>query len=113
MCSNCGHPQGVPVQRAVGPIGAHPVGLRRTDGQAVAALIFGIVGLVVCPLIPSIVAVILGSQARARIASNPDLDGDGLAKAGVILGWVGIGLSALGVVFVVLAFALGAAGSGF
>jgi hypothetical protein len=70
--------------------------MRRTDGQAVASLVLGIASFVVCPLIPAIIAIVLGMQAKARIAADPSLDGEGLAKAGVILGWANI-------VFVVLA----------
>ena len=37
---------------------------RPTNGKATGALVLGICGLVVCPLICSIVAVVLGYQAR-------------------------------------------------
>lgn len=90
-CPKCGHPRaGV------------AVGRRRTDGNAVASLVLGILGVTFCPFIPSIIAVILGSQARAKIAQEPDLEGDPMAKAGVILGWVGIGLAVLGLIAAVL-----------
>jgi hypothetical protein len=48
------------------------------------------------PFIGSIVAVITGPMARKEIqASNGALSGDGLATAGIILGWIGIGLGVL------------------
>lgn len=97
-CPQCGHPRGLP---GTG---------RRTEGTAIASLILGIAGLIMCPLIPSIIAIILGSQARTKIANDPSLDGEGLAKTGVILGWVGIGLTALLIVGFVLLFAIGGAG---
>jgi hypothetical protein len=75
------------------------------EGSAVAALVLGIFGVISCPLILSIPAVIVGNQARAKIRSDPSLDGDGLARAGVILGWVGIGLAVVGLVAAILAFA--------
>ena len=53
----------------------------------------------VFPMIPSIAAVIVGQSARREIAADPNLGGDGLAQAAVILGWVGI---AIGVVIVAL-----------
>jgi hypothetical protein len=31
-------------------------------------------------------------MAEKRIAENPSLDGAGLARAGIIVGWVGIGV---------------------
>lgn len=48
----------------------------------------------------------MGSQARTKIRSDPTLEGESLARVGVILGWVGIGLAALGIVFGILALAL-------
>lgn len=84
-CPHCGHPRG----------GVGPAVARRNEGRAVASLILGIAGLVVCPLVPSILAIIFGNQAREKIRADPSLEGEGMAKAGVILGWVGIGLSIL------------------
>ena len=109
FCANCGAE--VSDQAPACPKCGHPragVGVRRTEGTAVASLILGILGITACPLILSIVAVILGSQARAKIRNDPTLDGDNLARAGVILGWVGIGMAALGLIIAVLALALGA-----
>ncbi|MGH2758288.1 MAG: DUF4190 domain-containing protein [Actinomycetota bacterium] len=92
-CPKCGHPRA-------------SAATTRTEGTAVAALVLGILGITTCPLILSIPAVIVGSQARAKIRSDPVLDGESLARAGVILGWVGIGLAAVGIVFAILAFVL-------
>ena len=71
------------------------------------ALVLGILGITTCPLILSIPAVIVGSQARTKIRNDPMLEGDSLARAGVILGWVGIGLAALALVAAVLALVVG------
>lgn len=103
-CPQCGHPG----PRPQGGV----AGARRTEGTAVASLVLGIAGLVVCPLICSILAVIFGSQAQGRIRADPSLEGEGMAKAGSILGWVGIGLTAIGIVVFVFAF-LVSAGSSF
>lgn len=70
-----------------------------TPGKATASLVLGIVGLVICPLVCSVLAVVFGKQAKDQIAANPGMGGAGLAQAGVVLGWVGIVLSALGLVF--------------
>lgn len=96
-CPKCGHPA-----RATG--GAVAMG-RRNEGSATASLVLGIAGLVVCPLVCSVLAVIFGNQAKRKIASDPSLDGEGMAKAGVILGWVGIGLAILGVIVIVISVA--------
>jgi hypothetical protein len=63
----------------------------RTPGQAVASLILGIVGLMFCPLIGSILALAFGYQAKGQIdASGGQLGGRGVALAGIILGWVSL-----------------------
>lgn len=79
-CPNCGRPQLVATTA------------RRTDGQAVASLVLGIAGIVICPIVCSIIAIVLGNQAKARLAADPALEGEGLARAGVILGYVGLGV---------------------
>lgn len=79
---------------------------RRTDGGAIASMIVGILGLIVLPIIASIVAIALGYGARRRIRANGTLDGDGFATAGIVTGWIGIVL--FGVIFLI---ALGAAAS--
>lgn len=68
---------------------------RRTEGMAVASLVLGIAGIIICPLICSILAIVFGSQAKGKIAADPSLEGEGMAKAGVVLGWIGIALSIL------------------
>ena len=69
-----------------------------TSGMAIAALILGISGLTFLPLLGSIIAVILGPMARSDIRRRPDeVSGDGIALIGLVLGWIGIGLTILGV----------------
>jgi Domain of unknown function (DUF4190)/zinc-ribbon domain len=70
------------------------------NGMAIASLILGIAGLTVLPLISSIFAIIFGYMARRDIRQRPSqTSGDGMAKAGIILGWIGVGLLVLGIVF--------------
>jgi hypothetical protein len=79
-----------------------------TSGKATAALVLGIVGLVMCGLLAGIPAIILGSQARREIdASQGRLAGRGAAQAGFILGIIGTVLSTLLIVLVIGLFALG------
>jgi hypothetical protein len=80
------------------------------EGSAVAALILGIFGIIACPLILSIPAVIVGLQAQAKIRQDPSLQGEGLARAGVILGWVGIGIFVVGAALAIIALAIGFGG---
>jgi hypothetical protein len=55
-------------------------------------LVLGILGLVLCPIICSVLAIIYGNQARQEIERDPSLGGAGTANAGYILGIVGLAL---------------------
>jgi uncharacterized protein DUF4190 len=63
----------------------------RTPGQAYASMILGIVGLFpLCPVILSVIAVILGFMAKNEIErSGGQLAGSGIALTGIITGFVG------------------------
>jgi hypothetical protein len=82
--------------------------VQRTSGYAIAALVLGIAGFFVFPVIPSILAVVFGNKAKDEIRANPSIGGDGLATAGLVLGWIGVALAVLGLLvlaLVLLAFA--------
>ena len=79
---------------------------RRTSGPAIASLVLGIVGVTVFPLIPSILALVFASRARDEMRADPTVTGEGLATAGVILGWIGVALSVLGLLFFVVTLAV-------
>lgn len=76
----------------------------RTSSLATVSLIFGILGYVFLPFIGALVAVICGHAARAEIRRAPPgtIDGDGLAMAGLVLGWIQLALCVLVVAFFVL-----------
>ncbi|HWC26176.1 MAG TPA: DUF4190 domain-containing protein [Solirubrobacteraceae bacterium] len=76
---------------------------RRRSGKATAALVCGILSLVLFGIILGAVAIVLGVAARKEIAADPALEGDGMALAGIITGAVGA----------VLAIVLIALGAGF
>ncbi len=75
---------------------------QRTSGYAIASLILGIVGFLVFPIVPSILAIVFGLKAREEFRRDPAVGGDGLATAGIVLGWVGLTLTALGLLFLQL-----------
>jgi Domain of unknown function (DUF4190) len=83
-----------------------------TSGAATASLILGICGLVVCPLVCSVLAIVYGKRAQREIAASQGrMGGESYASAGIITGWVGLGLCALGIVFFVFVLVLFAAGA--
>ena len=70
----------------------HPQG---TNGQAIGALVAGILGVPLCFCgIPSIIAIVLGILAMNE-TKRTGQDGRGMALAGVIIGGVGLVLAAL------------------
>lgn len=70
------------------------LGLRRTNGMAIAAMILGIVGIISFGMliIPQILAVIFGHIALGQCNREPDLDGRGMAIAGLIMGYIFVGI---------------------
>ncbi len=63
----------------------------RTSTLAVVSLVFGILSWCLLPFIGAIVAIICGHMARSEIRLAPvdaRLEGDGLAIAGLVLGYV-------------------------
>ncbi len=76
---------------------------RITNRFAVAALVCGIIGLVLCPL-TSIAAVVLAPLAKRQMAAHPDRYAGGrMAVTGQILGWLCIAVYvALGLFVTVL-----------
>ncbi|HVK53167.1 MAG TPA: DUF4190 domain-containing protein [Pseudoxanthomonas sp.] len=79
--------------------------VRQTSTLAVVSLVSGILGWTLLPLIGTIAAIITGHMARGEIRRMPDrLEGDGMALAGLILGWVAVAAWALGLVLVFALF---------
>lgn len=127
ICPTCGHPVGpsskdrppnVPAgpesfqqAPALGPNEfAQPAyGSKRTDGMAIASMVCGILGVIFFPVglsvVLSIVAIVLGKQSRDRIeASDGALNGLQFAKAGFILGIVGVVLGLFAILVVLAMF---------
>lgn len=78
---------------------------RRTSSLAVVSLVAGLLGWTFAPWLGSLIAIITGHMARAEIRRDPaGLEGDGLAIAGLVLGWAMILLTLLTALAVVLFF---------
>jgi Domain of unknown function (DUF4190) len=95
------NPYGPPQYGAYGP-------QRRTNSMAIASLVLSLAGLITCISAP--VGVVLGHIAKRQIRQTGE-DGDGLATAGL---WIGYILTALGVLLFAgwLAIVIFAIGSG-
>ena len=57
---------------------------------AVSSLVYGIVGLFICGLILGVVAIQYSKKAKAAMALDPHLGGEGLATAGFVMGVIDI-----------------------
>ena len=78
---------------------------RTTSSLAIASLVSGILGWTLLPFIGTLVAIVTGHMARAEIRrSNGQVDGDGLAIAGLVLGWLVIAISVLTVLAFIFLF---------
>jgi len=75
--------------------------IRQTSSLAIASLVSGILGWTLLPFVGALVAIITGHMARSEIrAANGQLDGDGLAVAGLVLGWVSMAMALIAIVIV-------------
>jgi hypothetical protein len=73
------------------PYGPAPMIKQGTNGMAVAALVLGIVGLFCGFFVPSILGIVFGFLARKQIDESGGLQqGEGMALAGIITGFIGI-----------------------
>jgi hypothetical protein len=77
----------------------------RTSGRAIASLVLGIAGLVVLPVF-GLVGLVLGYGAREELRADPSLAGDGLATAGIVLGWIAVAIIALVLLAILFLFAV-------
>ena len=93
---------------AMPPTGYGPMGGTEKNGLGTWALILGIVGIVItCLCLPAgITAVILGNKSKKAQAAGQANNGN-LGNIGMILGWVGIGLAVVGIVFWIVMFIIG------
>jgi len=78
---------------------------RSTNSLAVTSLVLGILSYLLLPFVGAIGAVITGHMARSQIRmSGGTQEGDGMALAGLILGYVHFALTCIGIAVAVALF---------
>ena len=78
---------------------------RQTSALAIVSLVMGLLGWTLLPFVGSLVAIVCGHMARAEIRRNPaTMDGDGMAVAGLVLGWTLVVACVLSILAVVMFF---------
>lgn len=85
-----------------GSVGSVMAAVPRTDPYAIASIVCAVANFFGAFLIGAILAIVFGKMAQKNFAENPALEGAGLARMGIIVGWVGVGLV---IAFVLLAVA--------
>ncbi len=74
---------------------------RQTSGFAIASLVLGILWIY---WLGSILALVFGYLAKSEIRRSPQRpEGNGLATAGIVLGWVGVGTLVCVILLVIIA----------
>lgn len=82
-----------------------PAMYRSTSALAIVSLVAGLLGWSLLPVIGSVAAIITGHLARAEIRRRPEaLEGDGLAIAGLVLGYLMVAMATIGLLCVFLFF---------
>lgn len=77
----------------------------KTNTMAIVSLVAGIASWFVVPTIGAIVAIITGHMARSQIKNSLGVEGgDGMAVIGLILGYLNLAMSCLGILLVILMF---------
>lgn len=75
----------------------------QTSSLAVISLVSGIASYFIVPMLGAIAAIITGNMAKKEIKESAGhLTGDGMAQAGLILGWINIGLATIGLIITML-----------
>lgn len=80
------------------PVSYSPVST--TSSLAVLSLVFGIAAWLMLPFVGALVAIVCGHMARGELRRAPpgSVDGDGMALAGLVLGYLQLALIVTGVV---------------
>ena len=76
---------------------------RPTNQMAIVSLVAAIASFVMLPVIGAVVAVITGHLARSQIRRTGE-DGNGLAVAGLILGYIHLALGVIALLFILVVF---------
>lgn len=130
VCASCGYNLvgasiGSPCPECGVPVAQFGTNPGQTSGRAIASMVLGIVSLVTCfaygiiGMPCAIIAIILSKKARLAVQDGTaPISSLGMAKAGKICGWIGVGLNSIGlllllfyVIFFIFALAAGAAGA--
>lgn len=85
---------------------AYAMQIAQPNGLALASLIAGILSLTLCGTVAAIVAIVTGHMGLNRAKTlPPELARRGMALAGLIMGYISVGITVLIVILVIIASA--------
>src|SRR5687768_11710913 len=119
-CPRCGEPgpavsSGLvppPPSSARGTVASVMGSVNRTEPYAIASIICAVANFFGAFLVGAVLAIVFGYVADKRIHENPGLEGAGLARAGIIIGWVGLALVLAMIVLAITIFGVFASADG-
>jgi uncharacterized membrane protein YvbJ len=89
FCNKCGALLNQPAPPTTSTqTGTNVAGVRRKSGYAQAALILGLIGIIINPCL--LFAIIFGAVALNKMKTAPNLEGRGQALAGLWIGIIGL-----------------------
>ena len=98
FCNKCGAALNQPTPRTASPqTDTSVAGIKRKSGHAQAALILGLIGIIINPCL--IFAIIFGAIALNKMKTDPNLEGRGQALAGLWIGIIGLILWILAIIW--------------
>ena len=68
-------------------------------------MILSIIGVICCGIL-GIIGLVQGYKAKSNMQASGNLDGQGMATAAIVLGWIAIGFMVLGGLIQVASFAV-------
>jgi hypothetical protein len=77
---------------------------RRVEGYAIASIVFAVSGLLALPVIGSVLGLVFGKRALRNIEAGAELDGGGMAQAGIIVSRVGLVVAVIALATILVAF---------
>lgn len=90
---------------APSPYGGYPA-TPSTNGLAIASMIVSIGSIVFCCGLPGVAGAIMGHVARKQIREQ-NQQGEGMALAGIIIGWAAFALALVGIILYVVLIIVG------
>lgn len=88
---------------------ARPALVREQAGGAIASLVCAIIGFFLFGIILGPIAIALATGAKRKIREDPELGGDGMATAGLVIGIVDTVLHGIFVLWIIVILIIGVA----